>query len=133
MLATIKLEYASLVYGIPVKELNEDTPIDVNYHYRLSPGKMVHTLKYVTRATFRDYTWDLDMAMELRGFRNMVVWGRPDKVDKNTGEIAVREWRLSGVDVAWSLADLGGKAREVVEDLDIRAIESLVAGVCPVC
>ncbi|GAI49217.1 unnamed protein product, partial [marine sediment metagenome] len=52
---------------------------------------------------------------------------------RNTGEIAVREWRLSGVDVAWSLADLGGKAREVVEDLDIRAIESLVAGVCPVC
>ncbi len=117
VLATIKLEYAGLVYGIPVKELGESHPIDVKYRYRLSPGKMVHALKYVTRATFRDYTWDLDMAMELRGFRNMVVWGRG-------------EW---GDEPAWSLGDLGGKARAAVEDLDIRAIESIVAGVCPVC
>ncbi|GAI34817.1 unnamed protein product, partial [marine sediment metagenome] len=34
---------------------------------------------------------------------------------------------------AWSLADLKGKARAAVEGLDIQAIESLVAGVCPVC
>ncbi len=104
----IKAAYASL--------LGADLA-DVNYHYRQSPGKMVHALKYVTRATFRDYTWDLDMAMELRGFRNMVVWGRG-------------EW---GDEPAWSLGDLGGKARAAVEDLDIQAIESIVAGVCPVC
>ena len=116
-LAAIKLEYAGLVYGIPVKDLGESHPIDVHYHYRLSPGKMVHTLKYVTRATFRNYTWDLEMAMELRGFRNMVVWGRGQWDDEP----------------AWSLGDLGDKAREVVDELDIRAIESIVAGVCPVC
>jgi len=45
--------------------------VDVNYRYRLSAGKMVHSLKYVTRATFRDYDLDLEMALELRGFRSL--------------------------------------------------------------
>jgi len=49
--------------------------IDVNYRYRRSPGEKVHSLKYVTRATFRDYTWDPRMALELRGFRNQLWWG----------------------------------------------------------
>lgn len=79
---------------------------------------MVHTLKYVTRATFRDYEWDIDMAiMELRGFRNMVVWGRG-------------QWDGQAV---WSLSDLKGKAKAEVEGLDVQAIESLVNKVCPVC
>ncbi|MBA7678632.1 hypothetical protein ES703_86910 [subsurface metagenome] len=108
LLDKIKAAYASL--------LAVDLA-DVNYRYRLSPGKMVHSLKYVTRATFRDYELDLEMAMELRGFRNMVVWGRG-------------QW---DGEAAWSLADLGGKARAEVEGLDIEAIESLAAGVCPVC
>ncbi|MBA7537916.1 hypothetical protein ES705_30188 [subsurface metagenome] len=91
--------------------------VDVNYRYRLTPGKMVHTLKYVTRATFRDYDWDLEMALELWGFRNMVVWGRG-------------QWDGEAV---WSLSDLGGEAKAEVEGLDIEAINSLVSGVCPVC
>ena len=107
-LDAIKRGYASLL-GADV--------VDVNYRYRLSPGKMVHSLKYVTRATFRDYEWDLELAMELRGFRNMVVWGRG-------------QW---DGEAAWSLADLGGEAKAEVEDMDIQAIESLAAGVCPVC
>ncbi|MBA7537158.1 hypothetical protein ES705_29425 [subsurface metagenome] len=107
-LDTIKRGYATLL-GADV--------VDVNYRYRLSPGKMVHSLKYVTRATFRDYELDLGMALELRGFRNMVVWGRGQWDDEPS----------------WSLADLGGEARAEVEGLDIQAIESLVAGVCPVC
>ena len=47
----------------------------------------------------------------------MVVWGRG-------------QW--TGAQ-QWSLADLGGEARAAVEGLDIEAIESLAAGVCPVC
>jgi rRNA maturation protein Nop10 len=107
-LDAIKRGYASLL-GADV--------VDVNYRYRLSPGKMVHSLKYVTRSTFRDYAWDLEMALELRGFRNMVVWGRG-------------QW---DGEAAWSLADLGGEARAEVEDLDIEAIEALAEKRCPVC
>jgi hypothetical protein len=107
-LDSIKRGYASL--------LRVDLA-DVNYRYRRSPGMMWHTLRYVTRATFRDYEWDIDMALELRGFRNMVVWGR----GKWTGP------------AVWSLADLKGKARADVEGFDVQAVESLAAGVCPVC
>jgi len=107
-LDAIKRGYASIL-GVDLA--------DVNYRYRRSPGKMVHTLKYITRATFRDYDWDIDMAMELRGFRNMVVWGRG----------------LWAGQAAWSLADLKGKAKAEVEGLDIEAIDALVNKVCPVC
>ncbi|MBA7664061.1 hypothetical protein ES703_72111 [subsurface metagenome] len=107
-LGAIKRAYASL--------LGADLA-DVNYHYRLSPGKMVHTLKYVTRATFRDYAWDLELALELRGFRNMVVWGRGKWDDQPS----------------WSLDELSGEARAEVEDLDIEAIEALAEKRCPVC
>lgn len=91
--------------------------VDVNYHYRRSPGQMVHTLKYVTRATFSEFEWDIEMALELRGFRNMVVWGRG----------------LWSGEPAWSLDALQGEARAEVEGLDIQAIESLAAGVCAAC
>jgi len=107
-LKAINRAYASLV-GAAV--------IDIKYRYRLSPGKMVHSLKYVTRATFRDYELDLEMALELRGFRNMVVWGRG-------------QW---DGEAAWSLDELSGKAEAEVEGLDIEAIEALVEKRCPVC
>lgn len=107
-LEAIKKAYASL--------LGADLA-DVNYHYQPTPGKMVHTLKYVTRSTFRDYDWDLDMALELRGFRNMVVWGR----GKWDGQ------------PSWSLDELSGEAEAAVEGIDVEAINSLVDKVCPVC
>ena len=90
---------------------------DVNYHYRRSPGKMVHALKYVTRATFRDYNWDIEMALELRDFRNMVVWGRG-------------EWNG---EVVWSSDNPPSFSQEKVEELDIQAVNSLKASVCPEC
>jgi len=107
-LYAIKRGYASLL-GVDLA--------DVNYRYRESLGRMVHTLKYVTRATFTDYEWDIGMALELRGFRNMVVWGRG-------------QWDN---EPCWSLADLGGKAKAEVEGLDIEAINSLGSGICPIC
>jgi len=107
-LEAIKRGYASLL-GVDLA--------DVNYHYRTSPGRMVHTLKYVTRATFRDWGWDVEMALELRRFRNAVSWG----------------YSFWDAEPAWSLAELKGKARATVEGLDVQAVESLVGGVCPVC
>ena len=107
-LKAINRAYASLV-GAAV--------IDIKYRYRLSPGKMVHTLKYVTRSTFRDYAWDIELALELRNFRNMVTWGRG-------------KWDS---ELSWSLDELSGKAEAEVEGLDIEAIEALVEKRCPVC
>ena len=113
-LEAIKRAYAGLL-GVDLA--------DVHYHYRRSPGEMIHSLKYTTRATFLDCEWDLKMAMELRGFRNMVVWGRGQWADlKKNPEAAV-----------WTLADLKGKAKAEVEGLDIESIDALAQKTCPVC
>jgi len=107
-LDAIKRGYAELL-GVEIA--------DVNYHYRKSQGKMLHSLRYICRSTFRDYTWDLKLALELKGFRNMVVWGRG-------------RWDN---DPSWSLDELKGKAEGQVEGLQIEAIESLAEKRCPVC
>jgi len=91
--------------------------VDVYYRYRRSPGEKVHTLKYVTRATFRDYSWDPWMAIELRGFRNQLWWGSG-------------KWEQAP---AWSLDDLQGQGKEDLAELDSRAVESLESGICPSC
>lgn len=77
----------------------------VNYSYTAIRSKMVHILKYVTRATFREYTWDERMAGRLYNFRNMRSWGT---------------W--SGPPV-W---EMKGKA-------ELEPIAKLEAGQCPVC
>ena len=77
----------------------------VNYSYTDVVPKMLHILKYVTRATFRDYTWDERMAGELYNFRNMRSWG---------------SWADRPV---W---DLEGKA-------ELEPIAKLESGLCPVC
>jgi rRNA maturation protein Nop10 len=105
-LEVIKTAYANIL-GVNMA--------DVNYHYRTTPGQMVHTLKYVTRATFKNCEWDGEMTMELYNFRNNVAWGKWDDSP------------------AWSLEDLHGKARKDVAGLDVHAIESLGSGVCPEC
>ena len=86
--------------------------VDVHYHYRRSPAEQVHTLKYVTRATFRDYKWNIELAMSLRGFRNMCVWGRG-------------LWTGAP---CWFLSEKAG-----IEGLDVESVNKLATGVCPVC
>ncbi len=108
LMAAIKRAYASKL-GVDLA--------DVNYHYRRSPGQKVHTLKYVTRATFLDYHWDPEMALELHGFRNQLWWGS-------------KLWNESP---SWSLDDLEGAAREDIGELDAWAVESLESGICPRC
>jgi len=108
-----KLEAIKRAYA----QLLSVSVVDMNYRYTNKPGKIIHHLKYITRATFRDYSWDMDMAMELRGFRNMVVWGRG-------------QWDSQA---AWSLSDLRGEAKAEVDGLDLSAIQALVEKRCPVC
>jgi hypothetical protein len=101
-LSPVQLEMIRLSWaGI----LGVDTAV-VNYSYTAEIPKMVHILKYVTRATFRDYTWDGYMAGELYNFRNMRTWGKWD-----------------GAPV-WTL-DKGAGA--------IEAVAKLEAGLCPIC
>lgn len=108
-----KLEAVRKAYA---KLLNVPKAV-AHYHYTKRPGKMVHHLYYITRATFRDYSWDERMAMELRGFRNMVVWG---------GVL----WKG---EPQWSLSDLKGEGKAEVEGLDLEAIQSLHESICPIC
>lgn len=46
-----------------------------NYHYSVDRPRKIFWLKYVTRPTFLDKTWALDMADELYNFRNSITWG----------------------------------------------------------
>ena len=82
-------------------------PCVVHYSYTRSPKKMVHWLKYITRATFTDYTWDEDMADELYRFNNCHSWGKWDGLTPR--------WVLPK-----SMAKLDGLRR-------------LEMGLCPIC
>ena len=78
----------------------------VNYHYRKSVAEKVHTLKYVTRATFLDKEWDKEMADKLFNFQNANYWGK---------------WADPPV---WELRQGEG---------ELGAVESLESGICPDC
>jgi rRNA maturation protein Nop10 len=77
----------------------------VNYSFTNVVPKMVHILKYVTRATFRDYSWDERMAGSLYNFRNMRSWG------------------------SWS----GPAAWEMEGEAELEPIAKLESGLCPEC
>ncbi|MDD5702925.1 MAG: hypothetical protein PHU23_12850 [Dehalococcoidales bacterium] len=111
LIESIKSEYAGLL-GVDV--------VSVNYHYRPSPGKMLHSLKYVTRATFLEASWDFELALELRGFRNMVPWG--DLRGKQTSDNA-----------AWTMDKVKTRQKKLIEGMNIEAIQKIGEGVCPVC
>jgi hypothetical protein len=78
----------------------------VNYSYTAEIPKMVHILKYVTRATFREYNWNPFMAGALYNFRNMRYWG------------------VWGWNPVWQLEQSEGNN---------EAISALESGNCPVC
>ena len=78
----------------------------VNYSYTRSVPKMVHILQYVTRATFRDYSFDGRMAAMLYDFRNMRSWGKWDGP------------------AAWELSKKEAK---------VLPIAKLESGLCPCC
>jgi len=71
----IKRAYAGIL-GVTQVDKNGDPLVDIYYKYKNVVPKMIHTLKYITRATFKDYTWDGRMAAELYNFRNMRSWGK---------------------------------------------------------
>ncbi|MBT9141578.1 MAG: hypothetical protein DDT30_02178 [Dehalococcoidia bacterium] len=54
----------------------DEPDLIVNYSYRQSVAEKVHTLKYVTRATFVDLSWDPWIANDLYNFQNSNYWGK---------------------------------------------------------
>lgn len=54
----------------------------IYYQYTEEVGKIIHWLKYVTRATFLKKWWDEEMAEALHNFKNTVSWGTWTDEDK---------------------------------------------------
>ena len=48
----------------------------IHYQFASEPAKLLHLIKYVTRATFTDYQWDRELASNLYNFRNTWCWGK---------------------------------------------------------
>ena len=63
--------------------------LDIRYAYRRTPKRIMHTIKYVTKASFLDRSWDDKLADALYGFHNGCfagTWNDPPK------------WKLTGTD-----------------------------------
>jgi hypothetical protein len=90
--------------------------VSVNNSFKRTPLDMAGCLHYVTRATFLDYEYDIEMAQELRGFRNMVVWGKNSWDNEPV-------WELNAVE----------RKNAAGEDLNIEAIEHIIEHSCPKC
>jgi hypothetical protein len=60
----------------------------VHYHYKTEEGQMVQALKYITRSTFLDESWDYELAKEIYLFRNVRWWGdwKQEKVWEADGD-----------------------------------------------
>lgn len=84
----------------------------VNYSFTDQPAQIMHKLRYVTRATFRNYDWNPYMATELFNFRNQRWWG---------------SWKDGP---AWELkeAEAGGADIE-----GLAMVNNLQNGICPDC
>lgn len=99
--------------------------VDVHYEYSYKIPKMVFWLKYVTRATFKDYQWEPLMATRLYNFRNNKTWGdfnRPqiwhlkdgDQGYEEIAKLENHECPLCATTIRWSsaISSLWLKARE---------------------
>ena len=84
----------------------------VHYSYFDKPGQMVQKVRYITRATFREYGWNPYMAEELFNFRNIRWWG---------------SWKGA---IAWELKEVEGEGEDVA---GLEAVSSLQQGICPDC
>lgn len=78
----------------------------VNYQYTNKVNKMMHLLKYVTRATFTNYEWNPKLAAELYRFNTTSSWGN---------------WKA--LPVMWELHG----------DDDLGKLAALESHQCPVC
>ena len=110
MIPAEKLEHIKAI----LRQAFNEPQLIVNYSFTTKPGRIVHLLKYVTRATFLDIRWDKFLAGSLYGFRNMRSWGRWDADEP-----------------VWSLTDLTNTdAAAEVAGLNVDAINKLGQSFC---
>lgn len=95
-----------------LKEATGCPDLIVRYSYTDKPGKIMHILRYITRATFTNRAWDNSFADELYNFRNMRSWGKWDDMP------------------AWELAQAGA-AGEDISGLEVAG--KLHDHICPDC
>ncbi len=84
----------------------------VHYSYCDTPGQMVQKVRYLTRATFRNYDWNPYMANELWGFRNIRWWGN---------------WKAEPV---WELKQAEAQGEDIA---GLEVVSKLQDGLCPDC
>ncbi len=84
----------------------------VHYSYCDKPGQMVQKARYITRATFRDYSWSPYMARELYKFRNTRWWGN---------------WKG---EPAWEMSQAEVEGEDVA---CLQVVSKLQEGICPDC
>jgi hypothetical protein len=102
--------------------------MDFHYEYTRSPNRMIHWLKYVTKATFLDYGWNERLAVRLFGFHKAVVWGKKKDWNGGPGDREPLDGEVIANGPAWELP------RRVKEALDKLEPEHLMArGLCPIC
>jgi len=95
-----------------LRHVLDEPNLIVNYSFRKSPAEMMHTLRYVTRSTFKDESWSYNIAHAIYGFQNTQYWGGRAVWD--------------GPD-EWELDKVPG------EPENLAVIGQLEEGICPQC
>jgi len=101
----LKAELRRTIFSKYLRQRYNDN-LDIHYEYRDTPGKVMHTLKYVCRATFLNKSWDETLARNLYNFRNCGWWGHWDQ------------------DPKWDAPTDQDHAAELID---------LANGICPIC
>lgn len=84
----------------------------VKYGWVNKPGKMVQRVRYLTRPTFQNESWDPYMAAQIWGFRNIRFWGN---------------WKGPAV---WDLQQAEAQGEDVA---GLEAVSKLQEHICPDC
>ena len=97
------------------------TRVNVHYEYTRSRRKMLHMVEYTLRPTFECWEWDQELAYNLVGFKNALLWGQwHERVwDEDKGKYVNGDW----LSPAWDVP-AGEPAGPV--------LEALAHGRCPV-
>ena len=93
--------------------------------------KIMHRLRYICRATFRDARWDPEMAVKLKGFRNTSWWGTwrddpdwepPERSDE--ADVAAGVCPVCRAPISWSPALV--RVRDVEESSSLHLVRDLI-------
>jgi hypothetical protein len=104
----LKMMVAKILH-IPINQVNLHAQYLRNQQKDIF--KKMHRIKYVTRATFREYQWDSDFADSLWGFNNSMSWGSKKNWDK--------------LPQAWEIPE--NERRSIKRFIDIENM------ICPIC